>query len=123
MPKRTDEMIFISECPSEGCNNRNRITWLHYGCPFNIPLYISTKGIMRCENCGMEEYYANCKFNCGYHEGESYSARFRSPTKLKAVLSVLGDLADEGIISNDFAIILALALREQVNRLKGKNDY
>ena len=52
-----------------------------------------------------------------------YSARFLSPTKLKAVLSVLGALTDEGIISNDFAFILAHALREQVRRLKGNNDY
>ena len=69
MPKRTDEIIFISECPSEGCNNINRIAWHHYGCSFNIPLYISPKGIIRCENCGIKEYYTNCKFNFGYHEG------------------------------------------------------
>lgn len=123
MPKRADEVIFISECPIFDCDNENRITWHHYGCPFNSPLYISIKGVVRCEYCGLEELYVNCKFNCGYHEGESYSAKFRSPSKLKKILHSLGALADEGIISSDFAFLIAKALIEQVKKRKLNIDY
>ena len=50
MPRRADEVIFISEWPVIDCNNHNRITWHHYGCHFNIPLYISIKGKIRYDN-------------------------------------------------------------------------
>ena len=123
MPRRADEVIFISECPVFDCNNHNRITWHHYGCPFNIPLYISIKGKIRCDNCGMEDFYVNCKFNCGNHEGESFSAKFCSPSKLKKVLYSLFVLVDMGIISNDFMMLLAEALKQQIRKSKLNNNY
>ena len=113
MPKRADEFIFASGCPSQDCNNKNIIVWHHYGCPFNIPLYISTKGVIRCEYCGMEELFVNCKFNCGYHEGESYSAKFRTPSKLKKILGALSALEDGKIYTVDFIFLLAAALKLQ----------
>ena len=103
MPKRPDEILFISEWPLLDCDNDNIITCHHCGCPSNTPLYISTKGVVRCENCDMQDLYVNCKFDCGYNNGESFSAKFSSPTKLKRIISSLESLALEGIISYDFA--------------------
>ena len=123
MPKRADEMLFISECPIQDCDNNNRITWHHCGSPINTPLFISTKGVVRCEKCGLQDLYVNCKFNCGYHEGESYSAKFHSQSKLKKVLYCIGALADEGIISSDFSFLLARAIIEQFRKIKNNNNY
>lgn len=123
MPKRADEILFISECPILDCDNKDIITWHHCGCPINIPLYISTKGVVRCDYCNLEDLYVNCKFNCGCHEGETYSAKFHSSTKLKKILYSIGLLADKGIISTDFAFLLGKALIEQVRKSKFNNGY
>ena len=116
MSKRTNEEIFKCRCPIEDCYNKDIINWHHCGCPSFYDLFISDKGIIRCENCGMEEEFFNCKYDCGNHNDESKSARFRYPTSLKKVLAVIGALEDDGIYSLDFVDLLAESLRKQFRR-------
>ena len=71
----------------------------------------------------MEDYFVNYKFNYGYNEGESFSAKFYSPSKLKTIFHSLCVLVDMGIISDDFLILLAKALKEQIRKSKLNNDY
>ena len=124
MPKRADEMIFATQCPCQDCYNKKIIIWHHYGCPFNIPLYISTKGVIRCENCGMVELFFNCKYNCGCHEGESFSAKFRSPSShFKKISEILGELEDIKVFTVDFICILHAALRQQFRNKYKNNNY
>lgn len=113
MSKRYDEVVFRSQCPVFDCDNPDIIKWHHCGCPSFYDLFISNRGIIRCENCGMEEEFFNCKFDCGEHYGESKSTRFKSPTLLKKILAIIGALADEGIYSEAFIEILVEALRRQ----------
>ena len=54
--------------------------------------------IIRCENCGIEEEFFNCKYDCGNHTGEAKSTTFKYPTNLKKVLAVIGTLEDDGFI-------------------------
>ena len=108
-----NEQIFKSQCPV--CNNITFNTWHHYDCPFDN-LYISDRAILRCERCGMQEEFFNCKYDCGYHGDKSESARFRFPTNLKRVLAVIGALEDDGIYSADFVDSLADSLRLQFRK-------
>ena len=116
MSKRDDEEVFESLCPVFDCDNDEIIHWHHSGCSSIWDLYISTKGFLRCENCGDIDEYFNCKFDCGCHDDESNSTRFRYPTKLKKVLALIGALEDKGIYTGDFAFLLAEALRLQFRK-------
>ncbi len=111
-----NEEIFKCQCPVFNCNNTKICNWHHYGCPPSSQLYVSDLGIIRCTFCGMKEEFFNIKFDCGYHEGETESARFKFPTNLKRVLAVVGALEDDQIYSPDFVDSLANALREQYKK-------
>ena len=110
---RKDEVIFESQCPVFDCDNPEIIHWHHSGCSSIWDLYISNRGILRCENCGEIDEFFNCKFDCGCHDNESNSARFRYPTKLKKILAIIGLLEDNGIYVSDFVQILIEALIKQ----------
>ena len=116
MSKRYNEEIFQCQCPVFDCNNTKVITWHHHGCPSYYDLFISDMALIRCENCGMEEEFFNCKYDCGNHYGESKSARFRYPTNLKKVLAIIGALEDDGIYSTDFVDSLVESLRKQYRK-------
>ena len=116
MSKRTNEEIFKCQCPVVDCFNKDIINWHHCGCPSFYDLFISDKAIIRCENCGMEEEFFNCKYDCGNHNDESKSARFRYPTSSKKVLAIIGALEDDGIYSSDFVDSLAESLIKQFRR-------
>ena len=62
--KRDNEETFRSQCPCFDCNNDQLIKWHHYGCPFFSDLYISNTGMLRCEFCGMNSEFFQCKFDC-----------------------------------------------------------
>jgi hypothetical protein len=113
MNPANNEQIFKCQCPVFDCNNTKICNWHHYGCPPFSQLFISDLGIIRCTSCGMKEEFFNIKFDCGQHEGETESARFRFPTNLKKVLAVIGALEDDKIYSPDFVDSLANALRLQ----------
>jgi hypothetical protein len=112
---RMNEQIFKCQCPVFDCNNTRLNTWHHYDHPFDN-LYISDRAILRCDGCGMQEEFFNCKYDCGYHGDQSESARFRFPTNLKRVLAVIGALEDDGIYSADFVDSLAESLRQQFRK-------
>lgn len=120
MSKRGDEEIFKCQCPIFDCTNTNIVNWHHSGCSSIWDCYISNKAVLRCENCGDIDEFFNCKFDCGCHDGESSSARFRAPTSLKKVLAVIGALEDDGIYSSDFVDLLAKALTQQFRNRKKK---
>ena len=110
-----NEQIFKCQCPVFDCNNTRLNTWHHYEHPFNN-LYISDRAILRCDGCEMEEEFFNIKFDCGNHDGEDESLRFKYPTNLKKVYAVIGALEDDGILSSDFVDKLAKALKTQYKK-------
>ena len=113
-----NERIFISQCPIADCNNKKICNWHHYCCPQGFTqLFISDSGIIRCP-CGMNSEFFNTAFDCGLHEGETESLRFKVPKQLKRVLTVIGALEDDGIFSPDFVDKLANALTSQFRRYK-----
>ena len=116
MSKRRGEEIFRSQCPVFDCNNTELCTWHHYGCPNFSKVFLSDCGIIRCENCGMNEEFFNIKFDCGYHDGENESLRFKYPTNLKKVYAVIGALEDDGILSFDFVENLTKSLKAQYKK-------
>ena len=127
MGKRFNEEIFISQCPVFDCNNTELCKWHHYGCPNLSKVFLSDCGMVRCEYCGMNEEFFNSKFDCGKHDGENESLRFKYPTNLKKVYAVIGALEDDGILSSDFVDKLAKSLKAQYKKKfnkekKGKNS-
>ena len=116
MPKRWNEEIFRSKCPSLDCFNREVIYWHHYGCPSSFPLFISDTAIIRCEYCGMEKQFLNCIFDCGFNSVEFKTFKsFGKYGKLKNILGILAIF--EGIYDSDFIFNLANALRKEFRNL------
>lgn len=120
--QRLGEQIFRSKCPVYDCNNEQLCTWHHYGCPTYSKVFLSDSGIIRCENCGMQEEFFSIRFDCGKHYGEHESLRFRKATNLKKVLVVIGALEDDEIYSPDFVEKLAGSLIKQYHRNKYNKD-
>ena len=57
-----DEEIFESRCPVWDCDNPEIIHWHHSGCSSYWDLYISSRGMLRCENCGDIDEFVNTTF-------------------------------------------------------------
>ena len=69
-----DEIDFISPCPIENCKNKRKMyRWLHNNCGGREKL--SSKGIIRCLNCGKKGPFVDWLFDCGEHDFEEISAQ------------------------------------------------
>lgn len=119
---RYNEEVFQCQCPVYNCNNTEPIPWHHCGDPTKYKLYISDEAKIRCESCGMISPFFENKYDCGKHDDIPYSVRFRYPTDLKKVLTIIGILEDDGIYSSDFVYKLSTALEKQFNN-KNRQKY
>lgn len=97
-----NEEIFQCQCPVYNCKNSEIIPWYHCGDIYKSNLYISDDAIVRCGNCHLSSPFFENKYDCGEHNDSPYSVRFRYPTNLKRVLTIIGILEDDGIYSHDF---------------------
>lgn len=117
--KRYNEEIFQCQCPAYNCNNPEIIPWYHCGDPINSRLYISDEAIIRCDNCHKASPFFENKYDCGEHNDDKYSVRFRYPTNLKRVLTIIGVLEDDGIYNSDFVDRLSKSLVNQFRKKYG----
>ena len=117
--KRYNEEIFQCQCPAYNCNNPDIIPWYHCGDPINSRLYISDEAIIRCENCHSASPFFENKYDCGEHNDDKYSVRFRYPTNLRRVFAIIGGLEDDPIYSSDFVDRLCNSLRNQFRKKYG----
>lgn len=117
--ERYNEEIFKCQCPVYNCTNTDIIRWYHCGDLHNSNLYISDDAIVRCANCENSSPFFENKYDCGEHNDDKYSVRFRYPTNLKRVLTIIGVLEDDGIYSSDFVDRLSQSLVQQFRRKYG----
>lgn len=115
---RYNEEVFQCQCPTYNCRNPEICTWTH--CDENDLVYINDNAILRCSKCHLISPFFETKYDCGYHEDEKYTVRFRYPTNLKRVLTIIGILEDDGIYSSDFVDKLSKSLEEQYKRKYNK---
>ena len=117
--KRYNEEIFQSQCPVYNCSNRDTISWNHCSDPNNPKLYISDEAIIRCGNCHSASPFFENRYDCGEHNDDKYSVRFRYPTNLRKVFAIIGGLEDDPIYSSDFVDRLCESLRNQFRKKYG----
>ena len=116
---RYNEEIFQCQCPVYNCKNTEIIPWYHCGNMYDSNLYISDEAIVRCK-CGCSSPFFDNKYDCGEHEDNPYSVRFRYPDNLKRVLTIIAVLEDDHIYSSDFVDKLSRSLVEQFNKRKNR---
>ena len=116
---RYNEVEFQCQCPVYNCTKTEIIPWAHYCDVYNSKIYINDDAILRCSECDGSSPFFETRYDCGDHEGEKYTVRFRYPTNLKRVLTIIGALEDDGIYSSDFVDRLSKSLIAQFKRKFG----
>ena len=111
------EIILKTFCQGYDCPDRYELKNWICGGDCKGQLYLSEKGIVRCDNCNYKKDILSMDFICTKCREKNPNSYCSSGEKYKKIISSIGSLNDEGL-SDEFIDNLLEAIRKQRHTYK-----